>query len=267
MSLAHLGSRELLAGLATLVLVAAIAAAAIADGVPVFSGIGGAAVAGVIAVSVSMGLSDHGGAAGAAAVTVAVVLALTPVIPAITFRMARVSLPPVPRNAEDLRSESLMVDGTHVLGRTAVADRFVTGVVSGIGLVAAVAEISLALGRGVTSHVMCAAVGCVLLLRARVFRGRAQRLWLLIPGYGGLALLAVTASLHASQPVMLAVTLAPLLGGAAIVMSVGLWLPDHRPSPFWGRAADIIDMVLIVSLIPLALGVAGVFGYVRGLAG
>ena len=45
-----------------------------------------------------------------------------------------------------------------------------------------------------------------------------------------------------------------------------MWLPTHRPSPFWGRVADIADTMLIVGLFPLALGVAGVFGYVRGLA-
>jgi type VII secretion integral membrane protein EccD len=199
--------------------------------------------------------------------TVAAALALTPLIPAVTFRMARVTLPPVPRNADDLRRESLMVDGEKVLDRTAVADRFVTGVVAGIGLVAAGAEVALALGSGLLAHLMCAAVACVLLLRARVFRGRAQRLWLMFPGFGGLALLALVASVHVNQPKMLAIALVPLLAGAAIVVGVGLWLPGHQPSPFWGRAADITDMLLIVSLIPLALGVAGVFGYVRGLAG
>ena len=53
--------------------------------------------------------------------------------------------------------------------------------------------------------------------------------------------------------------------GAALVVGVGLWLPAHRPSPFWGRMADIADTMLNVGLFPLALGVAGVFGYVRGL--
>ena len=181
--------------------------------------------------------------------------------------MARVTLPPVPRNADDLRRDSLMVDGKNVLGRTAVADRFVTGVVSGIGLVAIGAEIALAFGTGLLTHLTCAVVACVLLLRARVFRGRAQRLWLMVPGFGGLVLLPLVASVHVNQPQMLAFALVPLLAGAAIVVGVGLWLPGHQPSPFWGRAADIIDMLLIVSLIPLALAVAGVFGYVRGLAG
>ncbi len=266
-SLSHLGSHELLAGFAALVLAAVIAGVAIADGLPVFFGVGGAALLGTIAATVSLSLGRQYDATGPAAVAVAVALALTPVIPAITFRMARVTLPPVPRDAEDLRRDSLMVDGKQVLSRTAVADRFVTGIVCGIGLVAAAAEIALAMGSGALTRAMCAVVGSALLLRARVFRGRAQRLWLLLPGYGALALLAVNTSLHASQTAVLAMTFAPLLAGAAIVVGVGLWLPDHRPSPFWGRAADVIDMLLIVSLIPLALGVAGVFTHIRGLAG
>lgn len=266
-SLGHLGTSQVLTGLAAVVLLTAIAGAAIADGLPIFFGVGGAALLGVIAAAVSLGVNFHGGAAGPAAVTVAVALALTPLIPVVTFRVARVTLPPVPRNAEDLRRDSLMVDGEKVLGQAAVADRFVTGIVCGLGLLAAAAQVALALGGGRLAGVMSAVVACALLLRARVFRGRAQRLWLLLPGYGGLALLAVSASLNDGQHAVLLLTVAPLLAGAALVMGVGMWLPDHRLSPFWGRAADIIDMLLIVSLIPLALGVAGVFSYVRGLAG
>jgi type VII secretion integral membrane protein EccD len=265
--LAHLGSQQLLAGFAALVLVAVVAGAAIADGLPVFFGVAGAALLGAAAAGVSVSTGAHHGAAGPAAVTVAVALALTPLIPAVTFRMARVTLPPVPRNADDLRRDSLMVDGKKVLDRTAVADRFVTGVVAGIGLVVAGGELALALGRGWAAHLMCAVVACAALLRARVFRGRGQRLWLMLPGFGGLALLALVASLHVSQPAMLAVALVPLLAGTALVVGVGLWVPGHQPSPFWGRAADIVEMLLIVSLIPLALAVAGVLGYVRGLAG
>lgn len=265
--LARLGAPQLMTGLAALLLATTIAAVTIAHGLPLFFGAGGAALLGAIGAGVSAGTGNQSGAAGPAAVTVAVALALTPLIPAVTFRMARVSLPPVPRNADDLRRDSLMVDGEQVLGRTAVADRFVTGFVSGVGLVAFAAEPALAFGHGSIAHVMCAAVACVLLLRARVFRGRAQRLWLMAPGYSGLALLAASVSLRVSQPLMLVVALAPLLAGAGIVMGVGTWLPGRRPSPFWGRAADVIDMLLVVGLIPLALGVAGVFGYVRGLAG
>jgi hypothetical protein len=111
--------------------------------------------------------------------------------------------------------------------------------------------------------VLAAALACVLLLRSRVFRGRAQRLWLLIPGFGALAGLAVTlagTSMRAAGPVLLA-----LVAAATIMAAAGLQRPGHRPSPFWSRAADVGDTVLIISLVPLALAVAGVFGLLHGL--
>ena len=56
-----------------------------------------------------------------------------------------------------------------------------------------------------------------------------------------------------------------LLAAAAIMTRVGLQRPGHRPSPFWSRAADVADTVLIISLVPLALAVAGVFGLLHGI--
>jgi hypothetical protein len=50
-------------------------------------------------------------------------------------------------------------------------------------------------------------------------------------------------------------------------VGAGMWLPGHRSSPFWGRAAEIVDLTLVISLIPLALGVAGLYSYIRGLSG
>jgi hypothetical protein len=78
-------------------------------------------------------------------------------------------------------------------------------------------------------------------------------------------LLATGAAGGSTQARHLALALGPLIAGAALVVGVGMWLPAHRPSPFWGRVADIADTMLIVGLLPLALAIAGVFGYVRGL--
>ena len=87
-----------------------------------------------------VGLAFGIGFDGAAAVIAVPTLALTPLIPAVSFRMARMTLPQVPRHADDLRRDTLTVDGAEVFERTATADRFVTGAVSGIGLVAAGSE-------------------------------------------------------------------------------------------------------------------------------
>ena len=261
--LAHLDAIRLLPAFAAVALSAVMAAAASAEVPPFF----GLATAALLAVVGSWIAYAFGLALDAAAAVIAVpALALTPLIPAVSFRMSRMAMPPVPRNADDLRSDTLTVDGAEVFDRTAAADRFVTAAAAAIGLLAAGAEGALALAHGWLGPVTCAVLACALLLRSRLFRGLAQRLWLLIPGYGGLAALAVGAAGGSTQAQHLALALGPLLAGAALLVGVGMWLPTHRPSPFWGRAADIADTLLIVSLFPLALGVAGLFGYIRGLS-
>ena len=38
-------------------------------------------------------------------------------------------------------------------------------------------------------------------------------------------------------------------------------------STFWGRAADVCDFTVALGLIPLSLGEAGLYAWVRGLGG
>jgi ESX secretion system protein EccD len=210
---------------------------------------------------------------------VAPALALTPLIPAVAFRLARLPLPSVPASADDLRDDPVPGSGRYRDGdtqpidlpvRARSADQVVTGMVSGLGLLSGGAAGVLGLSPGRLAPVLTAALACVLLLRARVFRGRAQRLWLMIPGYGTLIWLAVTlagaSSLGVGRPAAAPVLLA-LVTAAALVAGTGVWLPGHRPSPFWSRAADVADTMLIISLVPLALGVAGVFSVLHGLGG
>jgi type VII secretion integral membrane protein EccD len=264
LGLGHLGAVHMLSGLAAVALAAVLGAAASAE-LSLYFGLVVAALLGVLGAWI--GYAFGVGFAAAAAVIVVPALALTPLIPAISFRMARMALPQVPRHADDLRQDTLTIDGAEVFDRTAAADRFVTGAASGIGLVAAVAEGGLALTRDWLGLATCAVLACVLLLRSRLFRGLAQRLWLLVPGFGGLILLAAGPLHGSTQARHLALALGPLVLGAAVVVCIGLWLPGHRPSPFWGRMADIGDTLLNVGLFPLALGLAGVFGKVRGLGG
>ena len=67
-------------------------------------------------------------AAGAAGLVVAPALALTPLIPAVAFRLARLPLPAVPASAADLRDDAFL-DGTRPMAaiRTARARTYVTG--------------------------------------------------------------------------------------------------------------------------------------------
>ncbi|MGH3392830.1 MAG: type VII secretion integral membrane protein EccD [Actinomadura sp.] len=261
-----LSAVHLLAGFAVVVLVATIAAFGIADAMPIFFGIAVAGVMGTIGAAVGV-LFDGVTAAGVAAVTVALTSCLTPLTPAISFKLARVALPPVPTGPEDLRRDTMLVDGGQLLSRTAVADRYVGGMTLALGLVGFCSQIALAFTGGWIAPTMCAAVSVVLLLRSRVFRGRAQRLALMVPGMAGLGVLALALAGGSDTQVASMLILAVVFVGGAIVSMVGIWLTDNRPSPLWGRLGDIIDLVFMISLIPLALGVVGLFAYVRGLSG
>jgi type VII secretion integral membrane protein EccD len=252
----HAGGAGTLAGLALVVLAAVLSAVLVT--LPAFLGPAAAALFGVLACWLTVTWPSLG-AAGSAALTASVVLALIPFIPGLAFRLAGLRLPPVPASADDLRDDALLAPAADVRPRSAAADRVVVGAVAAVGLFGVGAETALGLGHGVLPRVTAAVLAGALLLRSRVFPGRAQRLCLIVPGYAGLALLAAVAGgLYA--------VLAPA-AAAAVLIAVGAWLPGHRPSPFWGRAADVADLVLAAAMIALALGVAGILHFLHGLGG
>jgi type VII secretion integral membrane protein EccD len=252
------GALGMLTGFALVVLVAIVASVAVASGMPVFFGIAGAALLGAGAAGIAYA-DPPATAEGAAALVAIPALAIAPLIPWAAFRIAGIALPRMPVTPADLRDDSLTAIQGDIRLRTAVADRAVTGAACGIGLTGSGALFALGFGHGTVTVATTAVLACALLLQSRLFRGRAQRLWLLIPGYAGLAWLALTSGRL--------VAVAGLVAGALLVAGIGNWLPTHRPSPFWGRAADIADMACVVALIPLALGVAGVLSYLHGLNG
>ncbi|MBF8185447.1 type VII secretion integral membrane protein EccD [Nonomuraea sp. K274] len=262
--LADLGAAQLLGALACTALVATLGGTAIADGVPGFLGTAIASMAGAVGAAVVM--VTGASAAGVAAVCVAVVMALGPLVPVLSFKLARVPLPPMPANAEELRGDNQQLDSDSVLERTGAAQRYATGMVIGITLAGIGANALLvAEGRWI-AVAMSLVLSFTQLMRARVFQGVGQRLWLLLAGFAGLVAVAVEIATQVGGVAAVAAVLG-LLWTAMVVVGMGVWLPNGRPSPFWGRAADIVEWLLIVALVPLALGVLDVYAWVRGLGG
>ncbi|MEW2358429.1 type VII secretion integral membrane protein EccD [Spirillospora sp. NPDC029432] len=261
-ALRDLDSPHLLAGLSALTLAAVIAAFAITEGLPVFLGLAMASLLGVVAAATVEGSGTA--PAGAAAFIAALCLALTALIPSLAFRLARLPLPPVPENAEELRSAQTF-DGPTLLRRTREADRFTTGLVAAVAVVCLTAQLFLVTAPGWLPLTMSLCVSLVLLLRARVFHGRPQRLWLLCSGLAGLAILSLRTAATAETTLLTVVV--PLLLATTLTLAMALRLPAHKPSPFWGRAGDIVDLALIISLFPLAMGLLNFYSWLRGLAG
>ncbi len=259
-----LGAPHLLAALACTALIATFAGTLVSDGVVGFLGTAIASVAGAIAAAVVMvfGLPE----AGVAAMTATILLAFSPLIPTLSFRIARLPLPGLPTNAEELRNENQLLDAPEIKDRTVQARNYVTGMIAGLALVAGGAHFFLALNGHWLARVTAVILALTIIMRARVFAGVGQRLWLVSSGVAGLATLAI--SMGSGQgSVMGAVLVIGLLWAALIAMGMGVWLPSGKPSPFWGRAGDIVELILIAAMFPLALGVLEVYTWVRGLSG
>ncbi|REE96584.1 type VII secretion integral membrane protein EccD [Thermomonospora umbrina] len=266
MALLEAGAPHLLAACGVTTLAALIAAFAVADGLPPFLGVFFAGLFGLLGAGIAF-FVDGRPPAGIASTIAVVLMAFAALVPSLSFKLARLPLPPVPANADELRNDTEVVDGRTVLTRTAAANRFATGLVACISLVSIGALLFLSTEDGWIAPTLTAMMSVSLLLRARVFGGIAQRAWLLTAGLIGLGLLEVHTALTGGQVAALAMALVPLVLITGIVIAVVLWLPDHRPTPFWGRAGDIIDLLVVITLIPLALGVLDVYTSVRGLAG
>jgi type VII secretion integral membrane protein EccD len=262
--LLHLGTPHLAAAFAAVTLAAVVSAFAIHDGLPTFLGIAFVALLGLVSAALVQGLGLS--PSGTAALDASLCLAVTALIPSLAFRLARLPLPPVPENAEELRSAQTF-DGPTLLRRTREADRFATGLVSAVGLAGLGAQLSLLTADGWLPVTMSLCLSLVLLLRARVFHGRSQRLWMLLSGLAGLAILALHQAATASPAVTLLTVVIPAVLAVVVMTAMALRLPARKPSPFWGRAGDIVDIMLIISLLPLALGLLNLYSWLRGLAG
>ena len=63
------------------------------------------------------------------------------------------------------------------------------------------------------------------------------------------------------------VFVAGLLGLAAVLTVVTWTVPGRRMLPYRGRAAELLQSALAVSLVPLTLWAVGVFGDLRAISG
>ncbi|MFC5823952.1 type VII secretion integral membrane protein EccD [Nonomuraea insulae] len=236
---------------------------AVAQGLPAFLGVAAAALCGLLGSGVVMAFGLP--AAGVAAVLAAIAVGLTTAIPSLSFRLAGMPLPALPTTAEELRRESGDLDGELVIDKTVVADRFCAGLLGAVALVVLGAQVLLVLDGTWAALAMSAALSLSLLMRARVFEGRGQRAWLLTTTLLGVAFPAGATALAAPGGTVLYLVVPGLVVLALAVAGTALWLASARPSPFWGRAGDIFDILLMIALVPLSLAVMDLYETIRGL--
>jgi type VII secretion integral membrane protein EccD len=248
---------------AAAVLVAVLCLVLLTRGVPGFVAVTGFGVLAAIGATVADVGDFH--VAGTAAFTAGIALLVSPVIPVTAFKLSRLSLPFVPTSADDLRSDRSTIDGSRVLGQAARADQFMTGIVVALAAVLGGAAVLLSASGGTVAEILAAVLVGICLLRARLFTGRSQRMSMLAAGaVAAVAVLVDLAAATSGTTRLLAVAVPVCLLSIGLLALVTV-LPGRRYAPPSGRTADLVESLLVLSVLPLILGVIGVYGRIYNL--
>ncbi|GAA3734513.1 type VII secretion integral membrane protein EccD [Plantactinospora mayteni] len=260
----QLAPPHVLVAATAVVLAVAAAAIGVGDAEPVF--LCGAACAAALLVAAAIRVLFDVGTPAAAAVTVTLVFATLPLLPMFAYRLGRLPDPSVPSDPEHLRQDEHSVDGRQTLTRSDRAAAFLAGMLSALAIIGAVAAVAVS-SDGIRGLALCVVLGLTMMARARWFLSRAQRLPLL----GGGAVALAAAVVAAYDDLGLAWRLTLLLGVLLVIaaISIGFALAGGRrpSSPVWGRTLDILEVVLILAIFPLAVWVGGLLGWIRAIRG
>ncbi|MER6211749.1 type VII secretion integral membrane protein EccD [Streptomyces sp. NPDC001642] len=222
-----------------------------------------------VAAAVGAGLAETAGLHGfqAASVVAVGLFVLGHLAPRLALRTARLRVPQLPHDAEELQQDIEPEPGERVTGRVTVATACLDAIGISSALVWAVALWLLAdREHGWTGWLLPLCLSLAVLLRARGTNGTLQRVPAVLAGAYGLGLVLIV-RVAPTGPVGRASVLAALLA-AALLLLVGAWrLPRARLLPVWGHLGDLLETVTAIALLPLLLQVLHAYTYFRGLAG
>ncbi|GID31456.1 type VII secretion integral membrane protein EccD [Paractinoplanes brasiliensis] len=270
-----LGGSELLAGSVALLLVAALGAVGVSGQLRLFTAGAVVGLFGAIAALAGMFTS----AAGAAAVLISILVCGIGALPLLAIRFGKVPMPPVtlPTGAEAsegftgvsaasaLDAARERPDRATVFAAVTRTEELLAGMLLGHAVLAVAAFGVLAAAGSLSARILMAVSAAALLLRSRLFVTLRQRVPLVVGGLAGVAALGIDMLRDAGPAVLLGVT------GAALVLALltvvaGATYSRKPPSPYLGRAADLLDTLVVVSVIPVACAVVGLYDAVTGIS-
>lgn len=263
-SLLDTEAAQYFSGSTVLLVVALVAYFGVADRTQYF-------VAGIVVgllglVGSLLGLLNTLNTVDVAAVLVTVVIVFAPALPLLSIRLGKLPMPNLPMTAEDLLVDPPKIPRPRVYATVRRSDELLTGMLLGTGIVAAVCEVILVASGTRSAVILVALVAATTLLRARLFPTLRHRVPLLMTGLVGVAALAA-GTLAYNADTRLAVTVPVLVVLAGLALAAGLVYQHRPPSPYLGRTADVLDVLLVIAVVPVTCAVIGLYGYVRGLYG
>ena len=201
-----------------------------------------------------------------AAVMLTIAVLLGQFLPRIAYPLARLRVPAMPAGPADLSSGIDPLPGEPLLNRVVLADGYLTALTCAVSLVATVAAVLTVGQHGWAGQALVAVCGTALSLRARLLKGRGQRIATAGAGvvcFQALAVVAYSAADQGDRVLM--------IGGLAALTLLALagarMLPERRLSPHFSWAADVLETLTAMSILPLLFQIFGLYGLVRSIAG
>lgn len=258
--LTDVGAPHVLLAATALLVFGAVAAPAVGDRAPVF--LGATAVGAALGLAATVCLAFGVDAAASAAVLATVAFAALPALPMTAYRLARLPVPAIPTGPEELKSDDESFDSRQLLALSDRADQFLTGLLWTVSIVVLGGEVVLAADGRLPAMLLCTVLALLSLLRARPLASRVQRIPVLVTGSLGLALATAATFTDLSALLRLGVLLGGLVLVAVVSLVYGLAVAGKHISPVWGRVLDILEILLIVAVVPLAAWVCGLYGWI-----
>ena len=271
-----LGAPQVLVGSVALLLLALLGAVGVAAGLRVF------------AAGITVGLLGAGAglvgffvpAQGSAAILISVLVCGIGVLPLLAIRFGKLPMPPVtlPTGSEGAAGFTAATGGTaldaarerpdreRVFAAVTRTEQLLTGMLIGHAVLCAAAALVLVVSGGLAGRILVAVVAVALLLRSRLFVTTRQRIPLLLGGFGAFALLGAGVAGGADTGGLVGLVVVAVVV-ALVVVVAGATYSHRPPSPYLGRTADLLDTVIVISVIPVACAVLGLYAQVRGFAG
>ncbi|WP_406287084.1 type VII secretion integral membrane protein EccD [Embleya sp. NBC_00896] len=201
----------------------------------------------------------------AAAVAATVAVAMIAFLPSWAARLARLPIGFLPSDAPNRQGDTL--DHADVAARARNGHELLSGLTGACA--AAIVASCVVLGNVDTlwTQILTAVVSLVTLGRARLFRHTAQVTVLYTAGLLGLAMLFIGLALDTGfldkerQGWIFA--LVCVIG--ALLSIVATTVPVRGLSPFWGRLMDVLEGMLMVSVVPLCLAVLDLYDKLRNI--
>jgi type VII secretion integral membrane protein EccD len=270
-ALPWLGGPELLSGSVALLVVAALCGIGVAASLRLFTAGATVGLFGALSALVSMLTT----AAGAAAVLISALVCGIGLLPLVALRFGKMPTPPVTlptgsqaegfTGAQALDAARERPDRATVFAAVSRTEEVLAGMLLGHAVLAAGAFAVLATSGTRSSRILIGVSAASLLLRSRLFVTLRQRVPLICGGLSGVVALGWDVLAEASTTVVLAVTAAGVLLALATV-AAGATYSRRPPSPYLGRAADLLDTLVVVSVIPVACAVVGLYSAVGDIS-